>query len=135
MGIQRLIVKSWRAPGTRWRPLPGGLHALSIQPLQERPQALSQSPNSTACMMRPGQKVKSPAITSAPVNSPTMALRWSLTRMTHGVDHRGREHDQCEDRQQMDRAPLTPYPQIMDPERRGGDGRHQRDPEPSDGAM
>ena len=134
MGIQRLIVKSWRAPGTRPRPLLWGLHAPSIRPLPERSQALSQSPNSTACMMRPGQKVKSPAITSAPVNSPTMALRWSLA-MTHGMDHGGREHDQCEDRQQIDRAPLTPHPQIVDPERRRGDGHHQRDPEPADGAM
>src|SRR5712691_7613288 len=37
-------------------------------------------PNATACMMRPGRKVKRPAITSAPVKMLIIALRWLTTR-------------------------------------------------------
>ena len=36
-------------------------------------------PNTTACMMRPGTSVNSPAITSAPVNVRIMIRRCALT--------------------------------------------------------
>lgn len=38
-----------------------------------------QGPNTTACMMRPGRKVNSPAITRAPMNRPSMPRRCRST--------------------------------------------------------
>ena len=66
-------------------------------------------PKKTACMMRPGRNVNSPAMTSAPVKMLIMARR-RLTRnaMVARMQHRERQHDQGENREQMDRAPRPP---------------------------
>src|SRR5262245_52184339 len=42
-------------------------------------QALFQCPKTTACMIRPGMKVNSPAMTSAPANSPSIVVRCRRT--------------------------------------------------------
>src|SRR5882762_3011557 len=45
------------------------------------------------------------------------------------------EHRQCEDRQQMDRAPGTYQPDLMDPERTHRHRYHQACPDPPERAM
>ena len=52
-------------------------------------------------MMRPGINANRPAMISAPPNSPIMVR---LCRAARG-NHADNEHDQREDRQQVDRAP------------------------------
>src|ERR1700722_15012880 len=46
-----------------------------------------------------------------------------------------RKRDQHEDRQQMDRAPGTDQPDLVDPERGDRHRRHQGYPDPPQGAM
>src|SRR3978361_752720 len=46
-----------------------------------------------------------------------------------------REHYQREDRQQMDRAPRTDQPDLMDPERTGRHHGHQANPDPAQRSM
>src|ERR1700722_674667 len=43
--------------------------------------------------------------------------------------------DQHQDREQVDRAPNSHQPDLMDPERTDGYGQHQADPDPAEGAM
>src|SRR5262245_15362107 len=88
-----------------------------------------QLPNTTACMMRPGARVKRPAITSAPTKIATMARRCRSTRWRLACMGQWK-HRQREDREQMDRAPRIPDPQIVDEERTHRHDHHERDPDP-----
>ncbi len=80
-------------------------------------------------MIRPGTKVNSPAISSAPANIAIMALRCWVTWWRRACRTANGSVDQREDRQQMDRAPRAPHPHIVDPERRDADDQHQRHPD------
>ena len=51
------------------------------------------------------------------------------------VHDRKRQRCKRKDREQMDRAPPTPDAQVMDPERARRHSDHERNPEPTDGAM
>ena len=119
MGIQRLIVKLWRMPKALRRRSDLG----DLGPVQW--------PNTTACMIRPGSSVNSPATTSAPVKMAIIALRCRSTRWRRACT----TASGSEDREQMDRAPPTPDAQVVDPERVRRHGDHKRNPDPADGAM
>ena len=66
------------------------------------------SPIATACMMRPGRNVKAPAITSAPKKMAIMTRRFFLHRMPARMPNGEREHDQRENRQQVNGTPRPP---------------------------
>src|SRR5437667_6913664 len=66
-------------------------------------------------MTRPGSSVKSPAITSAPENRDHGAAMFGDLVPVRPQDGQ-RKHDQHDDRQQVNRAPGTDQPDLVDPE-------------------
>ena len=128
MVIQRVIVKASRAP--KWA---------SEMPRRKKLRRMCRGPVSrrtaTSCMMRPGTKVNRPAISKRAGEHRDHRLAMPDYVVAACVQHGERQHDQREDRQKMDRAPDAPHPQLVDPERRRTDDRHQRHPDPADGPM
>ena len=92
-------------------------------------------PKITACMIRPGTNVNSACdhqrADEYRGHGPAVRIHLVPARPPDAE----RKHHQREDRQQVDRAPRAPQPDLMDPERAGGHERHQQDPDPAQRAM